>query len=234
MRSYVEDFDDGPGGWMRVIDNHSMPGALPIRTGAVRCQGPWWVDYNHAPPGGGYLQLLMCLMTRGAAGEALLEAAGENRFIAGDFPIDFTNAKISVRCRGEVDAAGTGFHVLLQGSQDGIVSGWVLSGQAIAVTPEWIETTLNCAPDSNQWTSLGSRHDRTDTYGEKPLADILGNVDVNIHLVRFPVQPRPMGLIDGDPHQLRAGRDYPIWPSSVAQGYVEVDRIRFDFPGHAA
>lgn len=69
MVTYIEDFDRGPGGWMRVIDNHSPVGALPVRDGVVRCQGPWWVDYNHAPPGGGYLQLLMCLVTRGAAGE---------------------------------------------------------------------------------------------------------------------------------------------------------------------
>ncbi len=41
--------------------------------------------------------------------------------------------------------------------------------------------------------------------------------------------PRPMGPIDGDPHLLRAGRDYPIWPSSIAQGYVSFDRVQIDF-----
>ena len=39
-----------------------------------------------------------------------------------------------------------------------------------------------------------------------------------------------MGPIEGDPHRLRPGRDYPIWPSSIAQGFVEVDSIRIDFP----
>lgn len=234
MRSYVEDFDDGPGGWMRVVDNHSMPGALPVANGVVRCQGPWWVDYNHAPPGAGYLQLLMAIATRGAPGEALREVAGDNRFITGGFPTNFADAEITVRCRGELEAAGTGFHVLLQGTRDGVTSGWVLSGQPIAVNPEWTETTVTCVPDQRQWTSLGSRHDRTDTYGEKPFLDILSNVNVNIHLIRFPVKPRPMGRIDGDPHRLRAGRDYPIWPSSIAQGYVEVDRIQIDFPAPGA
>lgn len=234
MATYVEDFDDGPGGWMRVVDNHSMPAALPIKDGVVRCQGPWWVDYNHAPPGAGYLQLLMAMATRGAPGEAMREVAGDNRFIAGGFPTDFTDARITVRCRGELEAAGTGFHVLLQGSIDGITSGWLLSGQPIAVNPDWTETTVTCVPEPSQWTSLGSRHDRTDTYGEKPLRDILGNVNVNIHLLRFPVKPRPMGPIAGDPHQLRAGRDYPIWPSSIAQGYVEVDRVQIDFAHEAS
>jgi hypothetical protein len=187
------------------------------------------VDYNHAPPGGGYLQLLMCLVTRGAPGESTREAAGENRFVKGNYPTDFTNAKITMRLRGELEAAGTHLSVLLQGSVDGICSGWVLSGQPFTVTREWSEQTVQCVPDPSQWTSLGSRHDRTDTYGEKPLRSVLGNVNVNIHILMFPVKPRPMGRIAGDPHILRAGRDYPIWPSSIAQGYVEVDRVAFEF-----
>lgn len=229
MTTYVEDFDDGPGGWMRVVDNFAPVAALPIANGVVRAQGPWWVDYNHAPPGGGYLQLLMCLVTKGPSGESIREAAGENRFVEAGFPTDFTNARISLRLRGELEAAGTKFSVLIQGSIDGLVSGWVLTGQTFTVTEDWTEQTVTLAPDPAQWTSIGSRHDRTDTYGERPLRDILRNVNVNMHLIMFPVKPRPMGRLDGDPHRLRAGRDYPIWPSSIAQGYVEVDRIAIEF-----
>ena len=229
MTTYVEDFDDGPGGWMRVVDNFAPVAALPIANGVVRAQGPWWVDYNHAPPGGGYLQLLMCLVTKGPSGESIREAAGENRFVEAGFPTDFTNARISLRLRGELEAAGTKFSVLMQGSIDGLVSGWVLTGQTFTVTEDWTEQTVTLAPDPAQWTSIGSRHDRTDTYGERPLRDILRNVNVNMHLTMFPVKPRPMGRLDGDPHRLRAGRDYPIWPSSIAQGYVEVDRIAIEF-----
>ena len=58
----------------------------------------------------------------------------------------------------------------------------------------------------------------------------VADVNVNMHIVMFPVTPRPMGAIGGDPHILRAGRDYPIWPSSITQGYVEVDRIAIEFP----
>ena len=229
MTIYVEDFDNGPGGWMRVVDNFAPVAALPIEHGAVRCQGPWWVDYNHAPPGGGYLQLLMCLVTKGASGESIREVAGDNRFVKGHYPTDFTNARLTLRLRGELEAAGTKFSCLIQGSMDGIVSGWVLTGQTFDVTPDWSEQTVTLVPDPSQWTSIGSRHDRTDTYGEKPLLDILHNVNVNMHLIMFPVKPRPMGRVDGDPHLLRAGRDYPIWPSSIAQGYVEVDRVAIEF-----
>ena len=133
---YAEDFDDGPGGWMRVVDNYSPIAALPIRDGAVRCQGPWWVDYNHAPPGGGYLQLLMCLVTRGAPGELTREVAGENRFIAGNYPTDFTNAKITIEAaRRSSKRRGRSLSVLLQGSVDGICSGWVLTGQTFDGDP---------------------------------------------------------------------------------------------------
>ena len=229
MKTYTEDFDDGPGGWIKVVDNWSVPAKLPVHDGALWCYGPWWVDYNHAPPGGGYLQLLACLNTRGPIGEVPREVGGTNRFVADNFPIDFTNAQFSVRLRGEVELAGANVCLLLQGIQDGICSGWVLTGQPITVTREYSETTLSLVPDEKQWTPLGSRHDRRETYGTKPLARVLANVNVNLYLIMFPVTPKPMGPIQGDPHLLRAGRDYPIWPSSIAQGYVAVDRVQIEF-----
>ena len=62
----------------------------------------------------------MCLVTRGAAGGAMREIAGPNRFVGGNYPTNFTNARITLRLRGEVEAAGTRLTVLLQGSVDGI------------------------------------------------------------------------------------------------------------------
>jgi hypothetical protein len=189
------------------------------------------VDYNHAPPGGGYLQLLACLNTRGPIGEVPREVGGTNRFVLDNFPVNFTDAAISIRLKGELELAGTNVCLLVQGIQEGICSGWVLTGQPIAVTKEYSEAKLALKPDPKQWTALGSRHDRRDTYGTKPLETVLANVNVNIYLVMFPVKPRPLGPIQGDPHLLRAGRDYPIWPSSIAQGYVAMDRIQIDLAG---
>jgi hypothetical protein len=230
MKTYTEDFDDGPGGWLKVVDNWHVVTSLPVHDGAIWSYGPWWVDYNHAPPGGGYLQLLMCLNTRGPVGEVAREVGGKNRFVVDNYPIDFTNARATIRIRGELEPAGARVCLLVQGIQDGICAGWALTGQPIAVTKEYSETTLNLLPDERQWTALGSRHDRRETYGTKPLSKILADVNVNIYLVLFPVHPRPMGPIKGDPHILRAGRDYPIWPSSVTQGYVAVDRVSIEFP----
>ncbi len=81
MKTYTEDFDDGPGGWLKVVDNWHVVTLLPVHDGAIWSYGPWWVDYNHAPPGGGYLQLLMCLNTRGPVGEVAREVGGKNRFV---------------------------------------------------------------------------------------------------------------------------------------------------------
>jgi hypothetical protein len=227
---YFEDFDDGPGGWVRVVDNVQPVAALPIHDSAVHCLGPWWVDYNHAPPGGGYLQLLLCLPTRGPFGEHLLEVGGVNRFVHGRFPLNFTDARFSVRLKGELEAAGASLCLLLQGAAEGLISGWVLVGQPLRLTREYDEQSLQLVPDERQWRCLGSRHDRRDMYGTLPLAQLLGQVNVNLYLVLFPVQPRPMGPLAGDPHLLRAGRDYPLWPSSIPQGYVTIDWIRIEFP----
>lgn len=230
MKTYVEDFDDGPGGWIKVVDNWHVPAPLPVHDSALWSYGPWWVDYNHAPPGGGYLQLLACLNTRGPGGEVVREVGGVNRFALDNFPVNFTNARISIRIRGELEPAGTKVFLLVQGMHEGICSGWVLTGQPINVAPEYTEIKLVAVADERQWTSLGSRHDRRETYGTKPLANVLRNVDVNIYFVIFHLKPRPMGPIKGDPHILRAGRDYPIWPASIAQGYIAIDRIQIEFP----
>jgi len=229
-KSYVESFDQGPGGWVRVVDNIQPPAALPTRDGALWSYGPWWVDYNHAPPGAGYLQLLMCLNTKGPFGETLKEAGGENRFVKGGYSRDLTNAKISLRLKGELEAAGTKICVLIQGAQDGMVTGWIYTGETFAVTPEYSEQAVTLVPDESKWTCLGARHDRLDFYGRTPLNRILSDVNVNLYLLLFPVMPKPMGPITGDPHQLRAGKDYPVWPSSIAQGYVAVDTLRIDWP----
>lgn len=228
-QQYDEDFNDGPGGWIRTVDNFQPPAVLPVRDGAMWCWGPWWVDYNHAPPGGGYLQLLACLYTRGPLGEPLREVGGPNRFVNGEYPTDFTNAKVTIRLRGELELAGAQMCLLIQGRADGRVSGWVLTGQPITVTKDYADVTVTAVPDERQWTSLGSRHDRGETYGTRPLETILRDVNVNIYFVFFNLNPKPMGPISGDPHKLRAGRDYPIWPSSIVQGYVAVDRVTIDF-----
>jgi hypothetical protein len=226
---YEEKFDHGPGGWVRVVDNVQPPAALPVHDGAIWSYGPWWVDYNHAPPGAGYLQLLMCLHTKAPFGETLKEVGGENRFVTGHHSRDLTNAIVRVRIKGEIEAAGTSVCVLIQGSQDGKVTGWIHTGKTFEVTPDYTEQSVHLVPDESQWTCLGARQGREDFYGQTPLHRILSDVNVNLYLLLFPVKPRPMGPIHGDPHLLRAGKDYPVWPSSVAQGYVAIEQIEIDF-----
>ena len=55
---YTETFDDGPGGWVADLQS-----PLPVWDGVAYCHSPWSVDANHAPPGAGYLHLLMYLLT---------------------------------------------------------------------------------------------------------------------------------------------------------------------------
>ena len=229
-RPYRETFDDGPGGWVRVVDNILPPTELPIRESAAWSFGPWWLDYNHAPPGGGYLQLLACLNTQGPFGERLKEVGGVNRFIAGKHSRNLLGATITVRIKGELESAGAGVCLLVQAARDGIVTGWVCSGQPLNVAGAYTESSVQIAADEAGWTCLGARHDRGDYYGRAPLADVLYNVNINIYLVMFPVNPRPLGPLEGAPHLLRAGRDYPVWPSSVAQGYVAIDEFRIEYP----
>ena len=131
---YVENFQNGLGGWYGWISNFGGPKPLELASANVTARSPWWIDYNHAPPGVGYLHTLACLATHGPQSEAILEAGGPNGFISGSYPTDFTHAELSVQLPGELIANGAEVVLLIQGMVDGIYSGWLLTGQPIRVT----------------------------------------------------------------------------------------------------
>lgn len=227
---YLEDFQDGPGGWYGFKNNFDGPMPLKRSGQAVASFGPWWIDYNHAPPGGaGYLSLLFCMMTRGPLNEALLEYGGSNRFINQKFPTDFTDAKLNVQLRGELLLRGAQVVLLVQSSQQNICSGWMLTSQPMVIEKEWADHTLVLTPDESQWTSLGSRLDRADTYGHLPLKEVLADVNVNFIFVLFPLDVRPKGDFEGDPNVLRPGRDYRVWQAHLPDGYVLMKSISIQF-----
>lgn len=230
MKVYHETYEVGPGGWYGYQD---APGqqikSLEWQPGRLTSRSPWWIDYNHAPPGAGYFQMLFCLNTFGPQPEQVKDVGGVNRFIGHKYPIDFSGARVTTRLRGELRAQGAKICVLLQGIVEGICSGWVQTHDTFAVHNKWTEQTVTLDPDPARWTALGSRHDRTDMYGVKPLEKVLSHVDANFMLLLFPIEVVPMGPIDGDMHRLRAGRDYPVWRHKLPEGYLTLDEVRIEF-----
>lgn len=230
MSLYRETFDDGPCGWFGWISNHDGPKTLEWKRGALTSRSPWWIDYNHAPPGAGYLHMLFVLLTSGAAhGEVYRDLGGTNRFLEEGHPVDFREAQITVRLKGELETRGAQLVLLVQGTATGITSGWLLTGSPIEVTENFHEQTIVATTDESQWTCLGSRHDRTKTYGTVPLELILADVNADIMLVLFPLTVAPMGPVEGDPHILRPGRDYPVWQSRLPEGYVTLAEVGIIF-----
>jgi len=170
------------------------------------------------------------LFTAGVAGEHQRETAGPNRFIMDGHRTDFTHAQVTLRLKGELLTRGAQLHLLCQGVHEGICTGWLLTGQAFTVTPDWSEQTVICTPDEQQWTCLGSRHDRTDYYGRTDLDTVLQDVNTDILFVLYPLDVAPMEPLNENPHVLRPERDYPVWRSRLPEGYVMLDEVRIDFP----
>ena len=96
-KTYIETFAEGPGGGLGWNENGAQPLAFVDR--AALSRGPWWIDSNHAPPGGGYLHLLYCLHLHEqfSSMPRHREAGGPHRFVEGGFPTDLTNAKMTLR-----------------------------------------------------------------------------------------------------------------------------------------
>ena len=227
--SYVETFDDGPGGWWGFVSNAAGPKPLEYRHGMVISRSPWWIDYNHAPPGAGYLHMVFCLFTAGPIPEYYMEVAGPNRFVASGCSRNFVNAKITVRIKGELVSRGAGLVLLIQSKVGKVITPWALTSQPINITQDWSEQTIVCTPDESQWTCLGARYDRQDYYGHGDLREALSDVNCDILLILFPVTVAPMGEIDGDMNVLRPDKDYPVWRSHTPEGYVILDTFSIKF-----
>jgi hypothetical protein len=227
---YRENFATDPGGWWGWESNSAGPRALEHSPGALTSRSPWWIDYNHAPPGAGYLHMLFCTYTRGPIGEYHREVGGPHRLLEGGFPRDYTHARITLRLKGELHPQGTQLVFLAQATVGEITSCWSLTGQPLTVSPDWSEQTIICTPDPAQWTAMGTRHDRQDYYGVVELERVLGDVNCDIMLILFPLDVLPMGPLDGDRDLLRPEKDYPVWRWRLPEGYVTLDWIDIEFP----
>ena len=224
---YEETFDNGNGGW--YADRHY---SLPVWNGIAYCHGPWFLDANHAPPGAGYLHLVMWLYTNGAWYEKVkpgLLPYTNNSFVEQGFGRNFTDARMTVRLRGEVDAKGAELLLLVQSETDKTTANFVLTGQPFKVTSEWTEQTVSLTPDPAQWTCLGSRHDMTELYGCDEIGKVLSDVNIDIIFVLFPLKVVPLCEEIPDVHGPRAAADYPVDQEQLPKGLLMFDTVKIEF-----
>jgi hypothetical protein len=228
---YIESFNHGPGGWLGWESNAAGARGLEIHDSMAVSRSPWWIDYNHAPPGAGYLQILFSLHTRENTRfpAQYRELGGDNSFISHHYPTDFRNANVSLRLKGQLEMRGASMVMLVQAKVGSIYACHALVGQPLKVLPEWSEQTLRLESDPAQWKCLGARHDRTDFYGWADVADVLRDVNCNILFVLFPLDVVPIEPILSNPHLLKAGEDYPVDRSKLPEGNVMLDEVRIEF-----
>lgn len=235
-KTYTETFDNGPGGWLLWLAGGGGPLPPDIRDGALVSRSPWGIDFNHAPPGAGYCHLLYCLglfRKDKFPYEKFEPYIGKNRFVEGNYSTNLTNAKITVRVRGEVDLQGANLMLLVQGDVGPIRTNWVLDSQPIKITKDWTEQTITLVPDESKWTCMGVRTSGADCdfYGTASLAKMLEDVTINIIFVLFPLNVRPWNIKPGaDPHQLRAGKDYSVDRRFLPNGEVWLDSVKIEYP----
>ena len=224
-KTYIETFDDGPGGW---VANQNEP--LQVWDGVAYCYGPWYLDANHAPPGAGYLHMLMYLHTKarhvGPYGKP-------NRFVDGGYSRDLTNAKLTLRLRGVLEDKGARLCLLVQA--EGPNNSWprpnyTLTGQPFTITREWSEQSIVLSPDAAQWTYMGARHDLAAKYGsDLDIGTVLRDVSVDLILVLFPLTVVPVGEVD-DMHRRWAGREYQPDIRHLPRGLIMIDTISIEYP----
>jgi hypothetical protein len=223
---YVETFDKGPGGW---IANRYHP--LPLFDGVAHLFGPWYLDSHHAPPGAGYLNMLMYLYTK----KDTETRGGPNAFIRGKYSTDLRNVRITLRVRGEMDLQGAQMIVLVQSKTAKTTANFVLTGQPFRIEKDWTEQTVTLAPDPKQWTCLGGRESKKSQYGCDDIDVVLSDVNLDLMFVLFPLNVVPVKPV-AEPHKLRAGQDYPeepsyeVWQKFLPKGLIMIDTVKFEYP----
>ncbi len=224
---YFEDFANGPGGW---VANRYHP--LPVFDGVAYCYGPWFLDSHHAPPGAGYLHMLMYLHTNAA----LVGKHGQgNRFVAANKSTNLTNARLSVRLRGEMESNGAQLLLLAQARTPKTTANFLLTGRPFSITHAWSEQSVLLSPDPAQWTCLGPRESMRIHYGCDEIATVLKDVNVDLIFVLFPLKVVPRSDVK-EPHKLRAGQDFPDEPSYevemkyLPKGIVMFDWVKIEYP----
>lgn len=221
---YEETFDDGPGGWCGWRQ-HGENAVLERADGILTSRSPWGVDSNHAPPGGGYLSLIAFLYTT-SPGPAV---AGPNRFFAAGYSRDLTNARVTLRMRGNVRQRGAEVTILVQALAGSTLANFILTGRSFAVTPAWSDQTIVLAPDPGLWQCVGARHDLQGRYGYGDIVEALKDVNDDIIVVWYPLTIVPVEPTD-DVHRRRPVHDYAIDRRHLPDGEIQIDTIRIEYP----
>ncbi len=229
-RTYIETFDDGPGGWYggRKFE-------LPVWDGVAYCYSPWWTDANHAPPGAGYLHMMLWAYTikkhyQGNDDYTRALPYRYSRFAEEGYSTNLTNAKLTVRLRGHGDFKEAKLVILIQAQTDKTTVNSALTGQPFKITREWSEQTVTLAPDPAQWTCLGARHDMQNEYGCDDIAKVLADVNFDIIFILFPVKVVPAGVDIEDINVPRAVKDYPVDQQYLPKGLIMFDTIKIEYP----
>lgn len=229
-RTYVETFDDGPGGWYG-----GRKFALPVWDGVAYCYSPWWTDANHAPPGAGYLHMLLWAYTNKTHYQADDDYTRAlpyrySRFAEEGYDRNLTNAQLTVRLRGGGDFKGAQLLFLVQAQTDKTTPNFILTGQPFEITHDWSEQTVTLAPDPKQWTCLGARHDMQDEYGCDDIDKVLADVNMDIIFVLFPLKVVPACGDIEDINIPRAVKDYPVDQQYLPKGLIMFDTIKIEYP----
>jgi len=225
---YLETFDNGSGGWCAWGTGSNLP---ELQDGALITRGPWRVDPNHCDPGAGYLHLLTYLYTHPLHyTEKFAAEVGVNRFLAENKDRNLTNARMTVRLRGNVDLQGSKLTLWVQADVGDTRPNFVLIGQSLEITPEWSEQTLLLSDDPAQWLCVGGRHDLTKFYGYGDIRDALKDVNCDLILVLFPLTVVPLDVPYEDKDRLRTHRDYEPDYAYLPNGVIEFDTIGIEYP----
>lgn len=202
---YSEDFSRGSRGWHYYAKSpfnnilsciHSVPPdgcVIPCRweNGFIESRSPWWIDYNHKPPGAGLLNVLFVIWLDSYYGGLRQKS------------LDLRDARLHCRVMiAEANLKGNHVYFWFQtfNSEENKYHNYVLTKRPLDVSKaasSWRDVTIPINTDGADWTCLGSSQERSDKYACGSIEMDLQNVNANLGFIQMQVDPydQPFGIV---------------------------------------
>lgn len=168
------------GCWQSWQNKFACTSFAPIIGGECVLSSPWWLDPNHAPPGAGYLNLLLYnyIDTIFPGNKAGIDLTGKTLYLElRSKSLELKQSKLLFWFQTK---ASNGKHI-----------NFAFTAAPIILDQNRTIVKLKLTNKPADWTCLGSSIDRANTYDCVSIAEAITNVNLDFGLVILPTSDDP-------------------------------------------
>jgi hypothetical protein len=169
--------------WKSWQNKFACTSFVPNHNGEAILQSPWWLDSNHAPPGEGFLNLIMYNYI-------------DSIFSGKRKTLNLVNRTLYLELRAKnLNLKQSKLYFWFQTkAPNGKYINYAFIKSPIILEEGGKILKIKFTSNPIDWICLGSNNDRKDTYDCIPLKDAIYDVNIDFGLIIFPTSDDPSPL----------------------------------------